>query len=333
MALRPKDVNDQTFRVTFRGFDPVEVDAFLKRVADELERLADERSNLELELDVERASRKSLEETLEATSHIHTIVLEKAKEEARLIVERARLEADKAKERARDELAEIHRQVAVARDRRANSLAQLGALAHGLNDWIARFEREFDAGSGQTAFTRRLDRLSTEAAESESEELQKAQAPVTASSRMTDPVLFALEAAADDSNRSSFVLTDQRSDMLMDIIHEPDAYTPPNRRGADAPTSAWVTSNIERVGEVKVADDGGGEILIPSPDAPIEGDLPIPSRRPTLAAEQEETFALAPNGKKAATDAYTPTPAAEGEKGGEGEEHIEIIEDFTGEES
>lgn len=290
MSLGPKDVNSQTFRVTFRGFDPVEVDAFLKRVADELERLADEKSNLEIELDVERASRKSLEETLEATSHIQAVVIEKAREEARLIIERAKLEGEKMLERARDEYNDVRRQVAVARERRASALAELGALAHGVNDWIARFEREFDQGGAQTAFSRRLDRVAARPGE---EDLDFEDAPGVAA-------------------EGGFVLTDQRADMIMDIHQKPDTYVPPAKRG-EAGDPAWTTSPIERVGEMKVAADGRGEIVIPAEGQPeLALDLEIPKRKAAGSAAPFVATAVAT---------------------GEGSDEIEVIDDFTGEES
>lgn len=290
MALGPKEVQTQTFRVTFRGFDPVEVDAFLKRVSDELERLADEKSNLEIELDVERASRKSLEETLEATSHIQAVVIEKARDEARLIIERAKLEGEKMLERARDEYAEVRRQVTVARERRAGALAELGALAHGINDWVERFEREFDQGGAQAAFSRRLDRVSARAGDAIDSENSPAPAV----------------------EGEGFVLTDQRADMIMDIHQKPDTYTPPAKRGVEA-EPAWVTSPIERVGEMKIADDGKGEIIIPGSDQPeLALDLEIPAKRKTAAPF--EATAVAKNDEK-------------------GSDEIEVIDDFTGEES
>ena len=53
MRITPLDVHEQTFRIAFRGFDPAEVDAFLQRVADELERLTEERDQLQVKLDKE----------------------------------------------------------------------------------------------------------------------------------------------------------------------------------------------------------------------------------------------------------------------------------------
>lgn len=311
MSLKPKDVHEQTFRVSFRGFDPVEVDAFLKRVADEIERLTEEKNNLELDLDVERASRKSLEETLEATSHIQRSVLEKSREEARLIVERANFEAERLRERSLNELAEINRQTVAAKERRAFALSELSALAHGVADWAERFGREFGV-EGQAAFDARMTAFgaapapaaqppAAKPAEEPWEELALETTGYQATEAETAASATSMAAASQNafvfdgrergekgaSEPEGFVLNDDRSSMLMDIMDKPETYTPPDMRGPDPKkkVKAWESSPIER------------------PEAK-------PARGPAAYA------AVAAAGAK-----------------DEDEEAIEIIEDFTGEES
>lgn len=159
MRLKPSDVNQQTFRVSFRGFDPVEVDGFLRRVSDEIERLTEEKANLEAELEMERVSRKSLEETLESTTTLQAAFLEKAKEDSRLIKEQAKLEAARTLAAAREEMEALRRDLAGLREKRSSALSELSAFAHGLSDWSARFERERGHGVEAGGQRVRLERV------------------------------------------------------------------------------------------------------------------------------------------------------------------------------
>src|SRR5512138_1197260 len=94
MALTPKDIHDQTFRVTLRGFNPEEVDKFLQQVAEEMEILLNEKAAVELELAEERARREDIEKSLGAASQVHEAVMVKAREEGRTMVFSAQRNAE-----------------------------------------------------------------------------------------------------------------------------------------------------------------------------------------------------------------------------------------------
>jgi cell division initiation protein len=145
MRLRPADIQAQTFRTTFRGFDPVEVDSFLNRLSDELERLLEERNNLEGELEHERSARRQLEEAMAAARHLQESIIEKAKEDARVTMNQAKLLSDRLILEAREEVSAIRQDARKLREHRSNVLADLSAMAHRLNDWIARMDREGEA--------------------------------------------------------------------------------------------------------------------------------------------------------------------------------------------
>lgn len=202
MRLRAADLHNQSFKVSFRGFDPVEVDGFLKRVADELERLADEKSNLELELDVERAGRKSLEEALESTGQLQAAIVEKAKEEAKLITGKAKLEADRAAFLGREEVARLKREVSMLEERRIALLSEASALAHGLADWVKRHTKEASPVSGN----------------------------YSPESVLEEELPLELEPFAEEGGDDDLVLDDNRSQMLMDLVANPESYTPPAKR-------------------------------------------------------------------------------------------------------
>ncbi|MDW7712301.1 MAG: DivIVA domain-containing protein [Deferrisomatales bacterium] len=153
MRITPLDVHEQTFRVSFRGFDPGEVDGFLQRVADEIERLIEERDAAREELDAERETRRSLDAALAAARDLQTSLLEQSRAEAETVRNQAQLQADRILAGANEELLRLRREIQQARERRSLWLAELGALADTLTRWVdersARPSQDPDLISGR----------------------------------------------------------------------------------------------------------------------------------------------------------------------------------------
>lgn len=142
MRITPLAVHEQTFRMTFRGFDPVEVDGFLQRVADELERLTEEREALRTQLDEEKQVRKALEDSLSTAQTLQDGILARAKEEADLLRTQAQVRADRILAEANEELLRLRRDLEALRDRRSLWLAEIRALSRTLEEWAAEKEGE-----------------------------------------------------------------------------------------------------------------------------------------------------------------------------------------------
>ena len=136
MRITPLDVHEQTFRMAFRGFDPSEVDAFLQRVADELERLTEERDRYRAEVEAEKKTRKTLEETLSALRSLQDNLLETARREADLVRNQAQLRSDRILAEANEELVRLRREVQGLAEKRTLRLAELSALATTLERWV-----------------------------------------------------------------------------------------------------------------------------------------------------------------------------------------------------
>jgi DivIVA domain-containing protein len=105
--LTPLDVRRYEFGTAMRGYDKVRVDQFREQVADEMERLARQVSDLESRangfLEQLRAFRerdKALSEALVSAQQLRSQIREQAEREAQLMLREARLQA----ERERDEL-------------------------------------------------------------------------------------------------------------------------------------------------------------------------------------------------------------------------------------
>jgi cell division initiation protein len=142
MRITPLDVHEQTFRVSFRGFDPAEVDAFLQRVADELERLTEERDQLQAQVEKESAARENLEQALANARALQQGFLEQARQEAEILVNRAQLKADRILSRANEELVSLRREAQVLGEKRGLWLGELAAMAGTLQDWAEHKTRQ-----------------------------------------------------------------------------------------------------------------------------------------------------------------------------------------------
>lgn len=102
MSLTPRNIEEQKFTVSMRGYDKAEVELFLKRVADEFAHLIEENENLAKELEnkrneLERLKKieKDLQNTLLDAQETKQHLIENAKQKAEEIL---KLAEDKAKQ-------------------------------------------------------------------------------------------------------------------------------------------------------------------------------------------------------------------------------------------
>lgn len=105
MKLTPLDVKKQEFNKAIRGYDPVEVDAFLEMVSDELESLIREKNHLSdeiLKLKTQLQDYQNVEKTLKETLMHAQQSLNESKanstRQAELILREAELKAEKIME-------------------------------------------------------------------------------------------------------------------------------------------------------------------------------------------------------------------------------------------
>ncbi|HTY06482.1 MAG TPA: DivIVA domain-containing protein [Gemmatimonadales bacterium] len=122
--LTPLDIRKQEFRRTLRGYDPLGVEDFRMRAADELERVIRERSVLEErvsalteQLRVFREREKAMNEALVAAQQLRADTREAAERESQVTIREAEAEARRivedgraAEADLRDRVAEVQRQ-------------------------------------------------------------------------------------------------------------------------------------------------------------------------------------------------------------------------------
>lgn len=100
MLLTPENIQNQQFHVRFRGFDVDEVDAFLEKVAEnylvlvkENEKLKDAMAAVQSERDQIQSQERSFKNAIISAQNIADEMQAKARQEAKVLKENARLEA------------------------------------------------------------------------------------------------------------------------------------------------------------------------------------------------------------------------------------------------
>jgi cell division initiation protein len=135
MKITPLDIQQQKFKLKFRGFDPQEVDLFLEQIADAFESLLRENEKLREEisrLENESLGYKNREDTFKRALLNSQKVLEQMKENARnsaeLIIAEAEVKAEKILNKAHNRLAQLHEDIAELKRQRMQIEVQIGSI-------------------------------------------------------------------------------------------------------------------------------------------------------------------------------------------------------------
>ncbi len=134
MKFTPLDIQQQQFRVRFRGFDMVEVDNFLDLLANEFEELLKEINQLHEEdrrksariKDLE-ASEKEVRNTLVSMQKITEEMKNNARKEGELIIEEAKMSGRKIVESAQAQALQVEAGIYQLKRQRAQFEASLRA--------------------------------------------------------------------------------------------------------------------------------------------------------------------------------------------------------------
>ena len=135
MKLTPLDIQQQQFKVRFRGFDVREVDRFLEKAADAFSELQDAAKRQEEEirrLKLEKQGYKEREETFKRAMLNSQKVLEQMKENARksaeIIIADAEVKAEKILNRSHGRLSQLHEDIAELKRQRIQIEVQIRAI-------------------------------------------------------------------------------------------------------------------------------------------------------------------------------------------------------------
>ncbi len=135
MNLTPLDIQQQQFRVRFRGFDIREVDRFLEKMAEAYNALQTDNKNLREEirrLKLETQGYKEREETFKRAMLNSQKVLEQMKDNARksaeVIIADAEVKAEKILNRAHNRLSQLHEDIAELKRQRMQIEVQIRSV-------------------------------------------------------------------------------------------------------------------------------------------------------------------------------------------------------------
>ena len=138
MKMTPLDIQQQQFKIKFRGFDVREVDAFLEQMADAFESLQSENNRLHQEikrLQLEAKGYREREESFKRAMLNSQKVLEQMKENARksaeLVVAEAEVKAEKILSRAQNRLSQLHEDIVELKRQRSQIEVQIRSVIEG----------------------------------------------------------------------------------------------------------------------------------------------------------------------------------------------------------
>ncbi len=134
MKITPLDIQQQQFRVRFRGFDMVEVDNFLDLVANEVEELLKENNQLKEEdrrklakISELESGQKDVREALISAQRIVEQMKNNAMKEGELIIEEAKVNARKIIDNAQTQAIQMEGEINQLRKQRLQFEASLKA--------------------------------------------------------------------------------------------------------------------------------------------------------------------------------------------------------------
>jgi cell division initiation protein len=132
MALTPLDIQQQRFRVSFRGYDPKEVEAFLEQAANAFEdlqretlRLADETKKLQSDIEEYQRREGTFKRALLHSQKVLDQMQENARRQAEVIVAEAETKAEKLLHQAQNRLAQLQESIAGLKRQRVQVEAEI----------------------------------------------------------------------------------------------------------------------------------------------------------------------------------------------------------------
>jgi cell division initiation protein len=133
MALTPLDIQQQRFRIGFRGYDPKEVEAFLEQAANACEdlqrenlRLKDEVNKIQGDIEAYRKREDTIKRALLHSQKVLDQMRENARRQADVIVAEAKTKADKLLQHAQSRTAQLQEAIADLKRQRVQVEAEIG---------------------------------------------------------------------------------------------------------------------------------------------------------------------------------------------------------------
>jgi cell division initiation protein len=135
MKISPLSIKKQEFKRKVKGYDPEEVQAFLEKLADDIDELQQENENIKRQLEdanlrLSEFSRieKNLQDTLLKAQESSSKAIESTKKQASLIIKEAEIKASQIEEKAKNSAKAIRDSVIALREEKDLIIAKLKAI-------------------------------------------------------------------------------------------------------------------------------------------------------------------------------------------------------------
>ena len=152
MTLSPLDVQQQQFRIRFRGFDVREVDRFLEQLSENLNAVQNENKNLKEELrrlKLANQGYKEREETFKRAMLNSQKVMEQMRENARksaeIIIADAEVKAEKTLNRAHNRLSQLYEDISELKRQRLQIEVQIRSVIEAHSKLLELSKENMDA--------------------------------------------------------------------------------------------------------------------------------------------------------------------------------------------
>lgn len=143
MNVSPLDLRQQTFATSFRGYDKVEVTAFLSAFAEDYEqallaadRLRHDVIRMEAIINEHRAHENNLKSTLMTAQKLADDITSRAEQEAQRIIREAEARAELLLEKTQGRLDDIHRDIDGMRQKRRDVETSLEATIQAVRNTL-----------------------------------------------------------------------------------------------------------------------------------------------------------------------------------------------------
>lgn len=153
MKLTPLDIQQQQFKIKFRGFDVREVDTFLEQIADSLEALQKETEGLRetvSRLKLENKGYREREDAFKRAMLNSQKVLDQMKQNAEkasdIVIAEAEVKAEKILNRAHSRLAQLHEDIAELKRQRIQIEVQLRSILDSHTRLLDISQKETETG-------------------------------------------------------------------------------------------------------------------------------------------------------------------------------------------
>jgi len=155
LKITPLDIKKQEFRKVMRGFDPIEVEAFLEMISEEFEahikeknQLSDEVLKLKTQLQDYQEVEKTFKESLMSAQQTINQSRENSQREANLIIKEAEMKADKILEDTKIRLIEMKNELMLIKSQKDSFARRLRHLLESQLELIGVLEID-DLGLGK----------------------------------------------------------------------------------------------------------------------------------------------------------------------------------------